>query len=77
MDETVARRIDYRVIRPDGALIWMHSVSSAMDAGGPCPAVDGELYLATNMGVPELIVRPWIVQRRDGDEWTTIETSEE
>jgi hypothetical protein len=71
MDETVARRIDYRVVRPDGTLVWTHVTSSAMPHE-PSLRPDGWF----DAGFDLWVAPPLLIQRRDGDGWTTIETSE-
>lgn len=71
MDETVARRIDYRVIRPGGKLIWTHAASSA-EGWVPTARRDGSF---APPGSPDSVAPPFLIQRLDGDDWVTIETS--
>lgn len=73
MSETVARRIDYRVVRPDGNLVWSWSVSSAMPHEPPFLDRDGWFRPHPSA---EPAAPPLRVQRYGDGYWTTIETSE-
>ncbi len=72
-DETIAKRVDYRVVRPDGALIFTWSASTAMPYEPPVLDSDDSFrWLPGDEPTPP----PLRVQRHGDGYWTTIETSE-
>lgn len=73
-DSVIVRRIDYRVVRPDGAPIWRASYSSHPPPHLPWVDSDGWLHCGTPMDDP--FAPPFVFQRLDDGDWTTIETSE-
>lgn len=72
MSETVVRRIDYRVVRPDGNLIWTRAVAYP---SGWVPAARRDGCFAPP-GQLDPVAPPFLIQRLDGDDWTTIYRSD-
>lgn len=70
-DETVVRRLDFRVIRPDGTVLWQGSFTNQSTPRLPRVTADG--WLAPWRS-GELISPPFIFQRHDdGTYWETFD----
>lgn len=62
--------IGYRVIRPDGTVLWSYLVPSYMDSF-TWLADAGDTLVTPDYGV--MIGPPWLIQRREyGPEWVTV-----
>jgi len=72
-DIVTASVVEYRVIRPDGTVLWQLAAASYMDFTGPPLSLDPGMDRLPLGRAGDWIGPPWQIQRREfGPEWVTI-----